>query len=91
MFRKHEVKGQGITIMHFRIHKIGHTCTKTVGYQYILAATGSNRSQTRVKANTSHSFISFTNHLIGIFVNIHKTYPLSYVIFLQYILYKGDL
>ena len=91
LFRKHEVRGQGIAIMHFRIHKIGHACNNKVGYQYILAAIGSNRSQTRVKANTSYSFISFANHLICIFMNIHKTYPLSLSDFLQYILYKGDL
>ena len=42
MSKKHEAKGQGIAIMHFGIHIIGHTYTNKVGYQYILAATGSN-------------------------------------------------
>ena len=42
MSEKHEVKGQVIAIMHSGIHKIGHTCTHKVGYQYILAASGSN-------------------------------------------------
>ena len=42
MFEKHEVKCQVIAIMYSEIHKIGYTCTYKVGYQYILAANGSN-------------------------------------------------
>ena len=42
MSKKHEAKGQGIAIIHFEIHKIGHTCINKVGYQYFLAATGAN-------------------------------------------------
>ena len=47
MSKKHEVKGQGIAVMHIGIHKIGHVPTKLVtGISWL--PLNRNWSQTRV-------------------------------------------
>ena len=79
MSKKHEVKGQVIAIMHSGIHKIWHTCTNKVGYQHIVCCHWIEFDLKLELKQTLyiHLYISFANHLICIFMNIHKTYPLS--------------